>query len=587
MTGYWQKLQDSLSIIGPFRWLAALVLATMVLNALFGALGVGVVLPVFDFLNRGAAAGQGSAKYLMPVLGLFPPQHHLLILCLGVILLFALKNMVGLLSVWLSSRFAFRLRDYWADGISRRYLFERYDLFIHHQQGIVINNLLREPADAAMALGFVLESLSALILAGSIFVLTCLVSWRFVLAFSAVCGLLVLLLRRVTYGYSVQMGAKRLKLYHRLSAQIAETVAAMKEVKITCSEGLRHQEMLGILERIGRIKVHVAVVNAAPQAVGEFAVISLFMVAIFVVTAVMGVGFQAILPQLAFFFLAFTRLFLTVSNLFAMRMRALNLWPSLELVHRLTQESPQPEDQGRGLPIGRLESDIVFRGVAFAYGPEQPVFSGLDMVIPRGRVTFVIGPSGAGKSTLIDLLVRLYPPDRGTIMANGRDIQEFKLRDWRAIIGYVSQDVFLFNGTVRENIMIGRPQASEEEMVRAAGTAGAHEFISALPQGYDTPIGDRGLALSGGQRKRVAIARALIRNPQILIFDEATSSFEQEMEEQLLGELKAAYQDKTVIHITHRLSGAVQADQVYVIEKGTVAAAGKWEDIQPLRVAAP
>lgn len=572
--------------MGPLRWYALAVLAMMVANALLGALGVGVVLPVFEFLGRGAQPPAGSVRYFAPLLDVFPRRHHTVVVCLAVVLLFAFKNAVHLLSVWLSARFTFRLRESWSERLSRRYLFERYARFIQDKQGVVINNLVREPAEAANALGYLLESLSAAILAAAIFALACLVSWRFVLGFSVLCGLLFLLLRRVTYEYSVRMGVKRLRLYRKLSAHVAETVAAMKEIKLLCSEELRQRDMLGILGRIGHLKARLAVVNAAPQAVGELTVICLFMAAVFVAITRLEVSFQEMLPQLAFFFVAFTKLFLTVSNLFAMRMRALNVWPSLELVQRLVRETPEPEDQEQGLPITALETGIVWRDVGFAFEPGRPVLSGLNLTIARGKVNFIVGPSGAGKSTIVDLLVRLYAPDHGVISANGRDIRDFRLRDWRAIIGYVGQDAFLFNGTVRENILIGNPRADEDALERAARAAGVEDFVSALPQGCDTPIGDRGLAVSGGQRKRIAIARALVRAPQLLILDEATSSFEQQMEEQLFKRLQALYPDMTVIHITHRLSGAARAEQVVVIEEGKVAAAGRWEDVMGRKVAA-
>jgi ABC-type bacteriocin/lantibiotic exporter with double-glycine peptidase domain len=261
-------------------------------------------------------------------------------------------------------------------------------------------------------------------------------------------------------------------------------------------------------------------------------------------------------------------------------MRFLNDIDAMRLMRTLDTQDVAFEEREGGRPVEGLADDIRFDGVSFSYGPDRPVLFDVDLVIPRGKVTFLIGRSGAGKSTLLDLLMRLQRPTEGRITVGGSDISDFNLVQWRRTFGYVSQDAALFNGAVRMNLALAKPDATEEELVEACRLAGIHEFIQSLPDGYDTVVGDRGHSVSGGQRKRIAIARALMHRPQVLILDEATTSFEQTLEAELIARLLAAIPNLTVIQVTHRLQTASTADFVIVLEHGRVIATGSWEEVR-------
>jgi len=191
----------------------------------------------------------------------------------------------------------------------------------------------------------------------------------------------------------------------------------------------------------------------------------------------------------------------------------------------------------------------------------------------------VVGPSGAGKSTIANLLPRLYEVTEGRIVVNGHDIRRVTRASLRSQIGVVLQDTYLFSGTIRENILVGRPEASEAEMLEAARSAHADEFIRVLPQGYDTPVGERGVTLSGGQRQRVAIARALLRDPRILILDEATSSLDSESEAVVQAALEVLMADRTTLVIAHRLSTISGADEILVLDQGRIVERGTHESL--------
>jgi ATP-binding cassette subfamily B protein len=227
----------------------------------------------------------------------------------------------------------------------------------------------------------------------------------------------------------------------------------------------------------------------------------------------------------------------------------------------------------------QIRGDLELRAVTFAYQDYQPVLQNLSLTIPAGKTTAIVGSTGSGKSTLVKLLLRFYEIQAGTIYLDGIDIQEIQLGDLRRSMGLVSQDVFLFHGTVRDNIAYGKADATVDEIVTAAETAEAHRFILNLPYGYDTIVGERGQKLSGGQRQRLAIARAVLKNPPILILDEATSAVDNETEAAIVRSLDRITQNRTTIAIAHRLSTIRHADWIYVLEKGQIIEQGLHEDL--------
>jgi subfamily B ATP-binding cassette protein MsbA len=228
------------------------------------------------------------------------------------------------------------------------------------------------------------------------------------------------------------------------------------------------------------------------------------------------------------------------------------------------------------LPVNGLKEGIEYREVSFSYD-QDPVLENINFVLPKGKTTALVGASGGGKSTIADLLPRFHDIKSGSILLDGVDIRSFRIKDLRNLMGIVSQEPVLFNTTVKENLLLGREHASEEDMITAAKIANAHDFIMQLEEGYETGIGDRGGKLSGGQRQRIAIARAVLSDPEILILDEATSALDTESEKLVQEALENLMKGRTVLVIAHRLSTVKHADEILVIDKGQIAERGSHE----------
>ena len=251
---------------------------------------------------------------------------------------------------------------------------------------------------------------------------------------------------------------------------------------------------------------------------------------------------------------------------------------SAERIFEILDAEEVITEKENALPIKDFKNSIEYKDVHFSYGKDE-VLKGIDLKIPKGKFVALVGESGGGKSTMADLLPRFYEVGEGSVNIDGHDIRDYKIGDLRGLMGVVSQETILFNDTVFNNIAFGMKDVSKEQVIEAAKIANAHEFIMELEQGYDTRIGDRGMNLSGGQRQRLSIARAVLKNPPILILDEATSSLDTESERLVQDALSKVMSQRTSIVIAHRLSTIQYADEIVVLQKGKIIERGKHDDL--------
>jgi ATP-binding cassette subfamily B protein len=246
-----------------------------------------------------------------------------------------------------------------------------------------------------------------------------------------------------------------------------------------------------------------------------------------------------------------------------------------EILDAATEKYGEPD----GRPIVRARGRVEYRNVSFAYRPDVPALHDIQLNVEPGQCVALVGPTGAGKSTLVSLLSRFYEATGGEILLDGRDVAEISLRELREQIGMVSQETFLFNGTILDNLRFGRPDATRAEIEEMARAARVHEFVSVLPEGYDTNVGERGVKLSVGEKQRISIARALLKNPPVLVLDEATASVDTATEQLIQQALQRLLAGRTSFVIAHRLSTVRHADLILVLQKGRIFERGTHDEL--------
>ncbi|MEL6262453.1 MAG: heterocyst formation ABC transporter subunit HepA [Cyanobacteria bacterium J06626_6] len=315
----------------------------------------------------------------------------------------------------------------------------------------------------------------------------------------------------------------------------------------------------------------------APLIEGLATTIIICMV-VFAITALIPQGTLQLASLLTFLFILF-RMLPLVKTLNATGARIMNFHGSFEKISEILNRKDKVYLTNGYREFSTLRQAITFEAVDFGYDSSKLVLRDINLMIERGKTTALVGASGAGKSTLVDLIARFYDPNRGKILIDGIDLREFKINAFRRHLAIVSQDTFIFNDTIRNNIAYAMESAADEDIYRAAQLANAIEFIRELPEGVNTVLGDRGVRLSGGQRQRIAIARALLRDPDILILDEATSALDSVSEQLIQKSIEKLSKGRTVIAIAHRLSTITRADKVVVLGNGQMLEQGTYEEL--------
>jgi len=254
----------------------------------------------------------------------------------------------------------------------------------------------------------------------------------------------------------------------------------------------------------------------------------------------------------------------------------------LDRTSEILSEREEDSEPGRTVTMSTIKGDVAFNDVTFAYEPGKPVLHGVSFESKPGTVTALVGSSGSGKSTIISLICAFHTASSGQVLIDGIDLATIRLSSYRQQLGVVLQETFLFDGTIRENILFSRPNATEEQLMEACRIARVDEFAERFPEKYDTIVGERGVKLSGGQRQRLSIARAILADPRILILDEATSSLDSESEAMIQNGLSYLMQGRTTFVIAHRLSTIRRADQILVVEQGNIVERGTHETLYAL-----
>ncbi len=404
-------------------------------------------------------------------------------------------------------------------------------------------------------------------------------SWRLTI--------ITLVLVPVASGIVVLLGKKIRKRANRanimmgkIGKQLSEALGGIKVVKGFATEDREIEKFRKRSSDFYRAYVRFESVNALGSPLTEF-VTSIIAGLILFISARLIFQYHTLSPEKFFVFLAASLSMMsplkrvTQANLILQQGIA-SMWRLFEIL----DAEPEPGLVKRGkIQFNKLKDSIVYDGVYFSYDGKKWALQDISFDIRRGEKVALVGPSGAGKSTIADLLMRFYEPTKGRILVDGMDIRMYEIKSYRRKIAVVPQETFLFDGTIFENIAYARPDATMEEVIEAAEKAQVHEFVMKLPDKYETLIGERGIRISGGERQRIAIARAILRDPEILILDEATSSLDSYSEEMIKKALDELLVNRTSLIIAHRLSTILNADKIIVINRGKIMDMGTHEEL--------
>ena len=449
--------------------------------------------------------------------------------------------------------------------------------FGRHRRGDIISRMSNDLADIEWSVS-TLQSLVKDPINIIVFGATLLfVSWRLFLLFLLVLPLGLWLIVRI--GRSLKRNSQvGQNLLGRLFARLEESLAALRAIKANSAEQRREDDFRKANDRYARSMVRVARRRELSSPLSEV-LGTLALVIILIVGGSWVVGGHIQPSVFIFFVIIFARIIPPIQSVVKAYNAQLKGSASAARFLEVLDADEVIRERPDAIDLPAFSSGITLSGVGFHYGDGVPILQDIDLSIPRGQTVAIVGPSGAGKSTLVDLLPRFYDATAGTIAIDGHNILDLNINSLRRQFGLVSQNCILFNDTVAANIAFGGNRYSREQIREAARIAGADDFISAMPQGYDTIIGDRGVLLSGGQRQRLSIARAVIADKPILILDEATSALDSESEHAVQQSLDAVMRGRTSIVIAHRLSTIRHADLIVVLDHGRIVQRGTHDQL--------
>lgn len=572
MTAILRSLRQLLPVLKLSGWSVAALVLLGLLAAVMEGFSISLIIPLLS--TDAALPASGPTRWLASLFEPVPAGQRVPVIAGCILAGVVLKNLITygytVYFHWLNTGISHRLRS----GILAQLLRLSQEYHDGEDSGTILNILGRETWSVTNALTVLADMVINLCMVVIFGVLMLAISWKLTL----VCGVFFLGVSTVTWATTRRVrhaGESAVSANQAFAHRMLEILNGLRVVRAFGNEAHEQRRFDEASQGVRRTFFRMERISSLVHPLSE--ILAAVLLAGMMITAMDTPGK---LPAMAVFLVLLYRLQNRVKSLDGQRATLSGLSGSFEAVRSLLDLKGKPTLASGTARPASLGPEIRFENVSLAYGKSaDPALKDINLVIRIGETTALAGASGAGKSSLINLICRLYDPTQGRIVVGGCDLREIDLAWWRSQIALVSQDVYLFNASVAENIAYGRLGASREEIRAAAVRAHALDFIEALPSGFETILGDRGLRLSGGQRQRIALARALIRDPQILILDEATNALDLESEHLVQDALETFARGRTVIVIAHRINTIETASKVLVMDSGRIIEEGTAKEL--------
>ena len=559
---------------GHLRLSLAVLVITIVASALEG-LNVGLLVPLLETLGSSDASETHWVSQAIgrafSVLGL-PFQLETILAALGIIVLVVAVLKYIRLALAAKLRVGFM---HWLRSNTMNSLLHADVSYFHRERlGDIVDTLTSQAERGGRTLLALNELFSISWLVVAYLIAALLVSPALTgVAFGMVLLITLAIQSRVTR--ASRIGSALVQRNHDLQTTTMESLIGIRTIKFFRLERLRWLHFDDAAFALSDAHYHQDQNRNQAVVFQEATLFALVGVLVYLGVSVLGLGVAVIVAVLFILY----RMAPRITALNMQRQTIAANMPAVYSIKKILDETSNPTIVSGDQPFSGLRESIEIQKVDFSYDGETPVLKNASFTINQGHMTAIVGASGAGKSTLVDLILRFHDPVRGRILVDGVDLRELDLDSWRRSISVVNQDIFLFNDSIYNNIAVGVPEATRKDVLEAAQNAYADGFIQRLPSGYDTIVGDRGWNLSGGQRQRIALARAILRQPKILILDEATSSLDSESErliQQYISEMRGR---TTLLVVAHRVSTIQDADSIVVLEGGTIEEEGDWDSL--------
>ncbi|OGZ31429.1 MAG: hypothetical protein A3J00_02280 [Candidatus Niyogibacteria bacterium RIFCSPLOWO2_02_FULL_45_13] len=561
------------SAFGEYRYQIFTLGILNLLGGVFEVVGINAIIPIFSIVVGGGATDPVS-RAIERFFSYFHISYTVKYLIIFIVLMFVVKAAALFISKYISIKISADYEENTRSDLFKAMTKSGWPYLARQKAGYLDQILITDIRNSSVLLvhiGNAILIMTNLLVYGFLAL-----NVSFVIAILAFIlgGSVVLIFRPLFYKNALAY-TEMVEKYKELSHFTSQIVSGMKAVKSSLAEEPVFQRSLKYFRRMKELSIRVNIFRS-------FSNVALQPIAIFFVLGIFAVFYKTQMFNFASFAVIVYAINRVFSNIDAIQTEIHIMVASVPHVRSILdykKEADQNREKSEGSKLFKFEESLEFKNVGFSYLPAGQTLSDINFSISRGCMTGLIGPSGAGKSTLVDLLLRLLCPQNGVILADGENISNISLPEWRRNIAYVPQEPFLINDTIYNNITFFNPSLTAQDVEHASRTANIYDFIVSLPNGLETVVGERGLRLSGGERQRVVLARAIARNPQILILDEATSSLDNESELAIQKAIERLKGKMTIIIIAHRLSTVENSDKLIVLEGGVIRETGTPEEL--------